>query len=405
MAALGAVVAGCNTNKVEGEGRLDPDGRVLVTRDDQATTVTGSRSLVTGDRVEVTDGNAKITLPGGDVLEVRPRSILVFDEGPDLRSGNVLITAAGPPRPVRAAGSQVDAIGATRIDATLALRVVSYGGQAVIRSGGLTLEVPALREASVPAVGVLRGTRPLAIDRNDAWDQRLLGDAASKEADLESRARGFTGQVGATNARSLGYYRNLLPGLDRELSFQQDDVDRLGRAIETANPAAGRFRAGDVLLGAAVALQGRRGAFADRLDGAAAFRAEGASWALIALDQQVPSIDGLLSLVDGAVNVAPLELAAPGSPAAVAAAATPQAPAPRPTSTPTTTRPGARASTPTTRPTRPASPTTSTTLPSPPQLPPPEETRPNLLVPLDPLLDSTLDPVANLLNDLLGNGR
>jgi len=402
-AAVTALVPGCRGGaKVEGEGRLDPNGRVVLTRDDQPATVSSSRSLVTGDVVEVGDGTAKVTLPGGDMLELRPRSILAFNRGPELRSGNVLVTAAGARRTVRAAGSQVDALGATRIDVTLALRVVAYGGRAVVRSGGRTLEVPALREASVPVIGVLRGPRPLAIDRADPWDRRFLGDAAAKEPDLESRARGFTGQVASRNANSLFYYRSVLPGLSGEPAFRQADVDHLGRAavIDAVEPVSTeRFRAGDVLLGAAIALQGRRGTFAERLAGATAFRSEGASWALVGLDQQVPSIDGLLRLVDGAVNVAPLELAAPGSWSSAPAVAEP-APA-RPTST---TVPPRAPSTTTTRPTRPA-PVPTTTLPPPLPQQRAQQTPPPLVLPIDPLLDAVVDPIVKLLNDLLGTGR
>jgi len=400
--ALATLLPGCRrTSKIEGEGRLDPNGRVVLTRDDKPATVTGSRSLETGDAVEVGDGSAKITLPGGDVLELRPRSILVMLRGPDLRSGNVLVTTTGRPRTVRAAGSQVDASGATRLDVTLALRVVSYGGRAVVRSGGRTLEVPALREASVPVVGVLRGPRPIAIDGADVWDRRFLGDAAAKESELESLARGFTGQVARANATSPAYYRSVLTGLNAA-EFRQAEVDRLGRAaVDTSVPAADeRFRAGDVLVGAAVALQGRRGTFADRLAGISAFRSEGASWGLICLDQQVPSIEALLRLVDGAVNAAPLELAAPGTRTTTPAGEPPPA---RPTTT--TTVPGAR-----------TTPTTSTTVPGPtgttprttPLLPaqqqqPPPPSPPPLVLPVVPLLDTVVDPVAKLLNDLLGN--
>jgi len=369
-------------------------------------TVNRSRSLVTGDVIEVGDGNAKVTLPGGDILELRPRSILVLNRGPELRSGNVLVTTAGSPRTVRAAGSQVDALGATRIDVTLALRVVAYAGRAVVRSGSRTVEVPALREASAPVVGVLRGPRPMAIDGADVWDQRFLGDAAAKESDLESRALGFTGQVSRANADSVAYYRSVLSGLNAQQEFRQADVDRLGRtAIDTVEPAATqRFRAGDVLVGAAIALQGRRGTFAERLSGAAAFRAEGASWALVSLDEQVPSIDALVRLVDSAVNIAPLELAAPGArttnpvvepPPARVTIMTPTPPIPRAKATTSTTAPTTKTTTPTTTP-----------LPLPPeQQQPPPPSRPALLLPVDPLLDATVDPVVKLLNDLLGSGR
>lgn len=387
------LMAACNRSNVQGEGRLDPEGRVLLTRNEKPSTVSRSRSLMTGDTIEVAEGTAKLTLPGGDVLELRNRSVMVLDRGPDLRSGTVLVTTAGPSRTLRAVGSQVDVSGAVRLDVTLALRVAVFSGYAVVKSGGRTFDVSSLREASVPVVGVLEA-RPLTINRDDAWDQRFLGDAALKEPDLESRARGFTGQVAFTDARSADYYRNLLPGLGAEPAFQQDDVERLGRPPGTQQGE--RLRAGEVLLGAAIALQGRRATFADRLDRAATFRAEGASWALVALDQQVPSIDGLLRLIDEAVNVAPLELAAPNSPAPAVAVVEP--PPARPTST--TAIPRRRVTTTTTaRPVRPAP--TTTTLP-PPQ---PRPTEPGTIVlPVDPVLDALTDPVVDLLNNLLGSG-
>lgn len=393
VVVVAALLAACNRSKVEGEGRLDPDGRVVLTRSDKPTTVDRSRSLSTGDIVEVAEGTAKVVLPGGDVLELRPKSVLLVDRGPELRAGSMLITAPGAPRPVRVAGNQVDAAGAVRLDVTLAVRIVVYGGYAVVKTGGRTYDIAALREGTVPVAGVLQG-RPLAINRDDAWDRRFLGEAALKESDLESRARGFTGQVSVLDAGSVTYYRNLLPGLSAEQAFQQDDVDRLGRP--PASPSGERLRAGEVLVGAAIALQGKRATFAERLDRGATFRAEGASWSLVALDQQVPSIDGLLRLIDGAVNVAPLELAS-SNPAPVAVVEPPPA---RPT---TTTAPLRRVSTTTT--TRPAArraPVTTTPTTLPPARPPP--TAPGTItLPVDPLLDSVTDPVVDLLNNLLGN--
>lgn len=390
VVSVSALMSACNRTKVEGEGRLDPDGRVLLTRGDKPLTVSRPRSLAPGDTLEVAEGTAKLTLPGGDVVEMRPRSVLVLDRGPDLRSGTVLVTTVGAPRTLRAAGSQVDASGAVRLDVTLALRVAVFGGYAVVRSGGRTFGVSALREASVPVVGVLEA-RPLTISRNDAWDQRFLEDAAVKEPDLESRARSFSGQVAADDAGSVAYYRNLLPGLGAEQSFGQDDVDRLGRPPGTQ--PGDRLRAGEVLLGAAIALQGKRASFAERLDRAATFRAEGASWALVALDQQVPSIDGLLGLVDAATNAAPLELAAPSTPPAPVAVLEP--PPARPT---TTTAPRRQTTTTTARVARPA-PTTTTTRPR--QQPQPADPG-TIVLPVDPLLDAVTDPVVDLLNNLLG---
>lgn len=390
--SVAVLLPGCRRAKVEGEGRLDPDGRVLLTRDDQQATVGRPRSLVTGDAVEVTQGTATITLPGGDVLELRPRTVVVLADGPDLRRGSVLVSADGAPRTVRAAGSQVDAAGRIRIDVALALRVVAYGGRAVLRSGGQSRDVPALREASVPVIGVLRGPRAMAIDRADPWDQRFLGDSAAKELELERLASGFTDNVSAANASSVAYYRTVLPTLKGESAFRQAEVDRLGRPALDAAQQAGtaRFRAGDVLLGAAIALQGRQGSFATRLARVTDFRALGASWSLVCLDEGV-AIGDLQDVLDDAINAAPLELAAPAS--RTGSILAPE-PLPARATTTTTTRPA----------TARATGTTSTTRAPQQQTPPPTQPqpRPPIILPVDPLLDALVDPVVKLLNDLLG---
>lgn len=400
-AVVAALAPGCSRNKVAGEGRLELEGgRVLLTRDDKPKTVARSISLVTGDTVEVTDGSAKVTFPGGDMLELPPRSIVRLRRGPEVRSGNVLVSTVGPARLIQAAGSQVEVMGSTRIDVSLALRVVTYRGGSVVKSGGRAVLVPALREVSVPVAGVLRGPRPLAIDPADAWDQRFLGDVVAKESDLESRARGFTGQVSSANAESVAYYQGLLPELVGERALRPIDLQGFGRS-PSERADVGRFRAGDVLVGAAIALQGQRGAFVDRLTGASAFRAEGASWALVSLDQEVPSIDSLLRLVDSAVNVAPLELAAPASrPPPVVVPVVPA-----PTRPPTTKSPETQTTTKTTTVAPPPT-TVRSPLPLPPdQLRDPQPTPPPLVIPLDRLLEAAIDPVVKLLNDLLGGRR
>jgi len=384
-----AVLVGCNpSTNPTGEGRLEPGSQVLIaTRGGRPVTTSRARPLQSGDSVEVFQGTAKVTLPDGQVLELQPRSVLVLDQGPELRSGDLLVTSpsgSAPTSPIRAAGSEVRASGATRITFVPALRVVSYQGTSTLRSGARQINVPALRTADVSLPGLLPGRpSPLTLDRADPWVGRFLREAVDGEAGLESRSRGFTSQVGARDASSPPFYSGLLPGLAAQAALQQDLVDRFGRA-QPDTPV----RAGEVLIGSIVALQGQRATFADRFAGAAAFRAEGASWALVAVDQQVPSIDAVLRMVDAAVNVAPLELAAPPPPPApepppTRATQTARPPAPRPTTTPATTSTAG-----------PAQPRTSTPVQAPPTTTAPA-------VRLDPLLDTTLDPIVALLADLL----
>ena len=386
---LAIAMIGCNrSSKVAGEGRLEPNGRVLLTESGrQPVTIARPRPLKAGDTIEVVEGTAKVLLPAGAEIELQPRSVLAFSRGPELRTGDLLITSSGSSGTVRAAGSDVGVDGSARVTLAPSLRVVTYQGTASVRSGGRGLDVPALRAAEVSLIGLLPGRpSPLVLDRADPWLGRFLAEATDKEDALESRSRGFSTQVSQREAASPAFYGNLLPGLPFPSEFDQDDVDRLGRAQPQAP-----VRSGEVLLGSAIALQGKRGTFAERLAGAAAFRAEGAAWALVAVDQQVPSLEALLRLIDGAVNAAPLELAA--APPVVAPAALPSEPPP------------ARATTTTRRPITRSSPTTSTTRPrptattTPPQ--PPPTSQPQLL-PLEPLLDSTVDPVVDLLAELLG---
>jgi len=386
VCGLAVALIGCNrTGKVRGEGRLEPAGRVLLTHvGHQAGTVDGSRTLEDGDVIELVEGAAKVTLPAGEVLELRPRSVMFFSRGPELRTGDLLVSSSGSSGSsgtIRAAGSDVVVTGAARITVAPGLRVVTYQGAASLRSGGRVLVVPALRSAEVQLIGLLPGRpSPLVLDRADPWVGRFLGEAADTEAALESRSRGFTGQVNQVDAASAAFYRALLPGLSSQSDFQPDAVDRLVRAQPEA---AG---AGEALVGSAIAIEGRRGTFTERLAGAAAFRGEGATWAVVAVDQQVPSLKALLRLVDGAVNAAPLELAAP--PPIVL----PGLPSARPPAVATTTtRPsGTRSSA-----------TTSTTRP--PARTQPPSTSPPPLHPLDPLVDATVDPVVGLLTDLLGH--
>ena len=393
------LLLGCKSDsRPVGEGRLDPASQVLLT--DQGgrpiTSIRG-RPLQRGDSLEVFEGTARITLPDGQELELQPRSVVVLDGGPELRRGDLLVTSRTtgmPTTPVRAAGSEVTVSGAARITVAPSLRVVAYQGTTSLRSGGRQLDVPALRSADVSLPGLLPGRpSPMVIDRADPWVSRFLRDVVESESGLESRSRGFTSQVGAKDASSPEFYLGVLPGLGAEPTLPRDALERLGRA-QPNTPV----RAGEVLVGSAIALQGRGGTISDRLTGAAAFRAEGATWALVAADQQVPSIDAVLRLVDGAVNVAPIELAAPAPPPPSPSPAAPIAPVTPAGGQTTTTRPPTTSRTPV-KPSSvpPPQPRVTTPAPAPPTAPPPA-------VQLDPLIDTTVDPIVDLLADLL-NGR
>src|SRR5207253_2816528 len=143
---------------------------------------------------------------------------------------------------------------------------------------------------------------PLRYRASDAWDRRFLADAIDLGRDLDARSRGITGQLGPDQGRTAGFYRLVLPGLDREADFSQAMLDTTTADLTT----------GERLVGAVIAIEGRRGSFARRWTSTFAFRADGAAWGLVALDQGVTRAGSLVTDLDLALG----RLTAPGAVAA-----------------------------------------------------------------------------------------
>ncbi len=361
--------------------RLSASGRVEVAAGAAAYhSVDGSRTLHAGDRVKVGSGKAVIRLNGDRQLELRNGSeveLAAAAGGTRLKSslvsGDLLVTAAGDGNPldVTVADSEVSvAGGAARLSRGSAATVASYTAGVTVASAGRSLQVPARRQVAVPAAGLLPGRpSPLIFKPGDSWDQRFLGDAIDLGNQLVARSRGFTAQLGPGEGRSAGFYRQILPALANEPSF---DVASLG---PDRSP-------GEALVGLAITVQGNRGSFADRLASVFAFHDDGAAWGLVALDQGV-SRAPLLSGVDEAIGRGPLSLAeAPpvvAAPAAGSTTPTPATPAPAPSGGDTI-----------------VTPTPSVASPSP--------TAPGA-GPLNtgaPLVDNTVNSLVDVLNGLLG---
>jgi hypothetical protein len=196
--------------------------------------------------------------------------------------------------------------------------VASYNARVTVASAGRSLDVPALRQVAVPAAGLLPGKpSPLIFRAGDAWDQRFLGDAIDLGNQLVARSRGFTAQLGPGEGHTTAFYRQILPALANEPSF---DVASLG---PDRSP-------GEALVGLAIAVTGTRGSFDDRVAAVFAFHDDGAAWGLVALDQGV-SRAPLLAGVDEAIGRGPLSVAeGRPQPAASAPARTGRAPATTP---------------------------------------------------------------------------
>lgn len=362
MAAVLAagVLAACNQPSVPVSGRLVvAEGQAEVGRPgEEREEVVGTRNLRVGEGVRVRDGSAVIELPGKRSIELRSGSDLELrataEPGasrPTLLGGDILVTSREQPLTVTAGAEEVVVIGVARISRALALVTAAYEGSSRVSSAARSLVVPALRQVAVPAAGLFPiRPAPLQFSADDTWDRRFLTDAMGLSTELQSLSRGFSAQVPKGEGRTVGFFRELLPRLASEPAFKQAWLD----------PARAP---GETLVGAAIALEGSRGSFADRWSAVFSFHDDGAPWGLVAVDQGVSRVP-LLETVDAALRRAPtnVALAKPGSPpAALPAPATARPPVAAPTApVPTTVAPPRPAPPPTVPP--PATPATPTTI-------------------------------------------
>lgn len=372
-----AVVAGvvvleaCSRDSVRaGEARLDPDGVVLVAEGAKPyKRVKDTRTIRDGDRVKVESGSAGLKLPTGD-LALRSGSELRLATAPELLAGDVLVLPAKSIS-VNSNGTEAVVVGAGRVTRDFTVTAASYDGAVVMRSGGATLNVPRFRQATVPAPGQLpRTPSPLQFRDGDAWDRRFLAEAIDLSAELDARSNGATARF-RNQGRTAGFYRTLFPDLEDEQQFDETLLDA-GRAP------------GEHIVGAGIALATNPGGqFAERWRQIFEFRGQGAAWGLVAMDQAVSRVPGLVGSIDQALGRVPLS----GNGTRTASA--PIRPGP---STPTTSTTSTTQTTRTT--TRPTPPTTPTTEPEP-IVPIPDP--PDTGLPIDEPGDDVVDILDGLL--------
>lgn len=352
---LCATIGACDRGS-DGPGlRLDVEGRAEVTGGgERPEVVEGRHTLQVGQKAKLVSGTAVVDLGGEAKVELRPGSELEAREadggpGPGVRpafvAGDFLVTAGSERVAVDASGATVRVLrGSAKVSRGLSLLTAVYQGSADVETGGRAITVPALRQVAVPAVGLVPGSAsPLEPSPSDPWDLRFLAEAIELSEQLLARSRGFTGQLQGADGRSPAFFRQLLPGLATEPAFD----------VPAFNP---QRPPGENLVGAAIAVEGRLGTFPERLANVFGFRDQGASWGLVALDQQVERLP-LLEEVDGAIGrraiVSPPPTAPPAPPPQVNAPTTPRTVPPRRTATATTTTtvaPPAPSTTPTTLP-------------------------------------------------------
>jgi hypothetical protein len=397
-----AVVAHGPAGVPSAGARVRVDGRATVVHLDGSTERLATGDIVrAGEEVRVDEGSVVLDLADGGTLEGRAGeergTRVVVDTVPELVAGDLLVVGDRG-LAVDAAGTIVSAVGdgsAAQVARGLSIAVGAYRGAFEVDSAGQERTVPAYRQLAIASLGrPPAAPDPLEVDRSDSWDRRFLGAAMDISDTLDRLSTVFSGRAPAGFSTSATAVRAVLPGLADEAA--------LTRLLTDTRPA------GEVLVGAAIAMLGRRGSFAERWDAVFDFRTGGAEWGLVAADQGVGS--AVLDTVRGAVNAsADQEVAAPvttaGPPTATTGGTSPGTTgATTPGTTPTTPPP----TTPTTPPptTPPPTPTIPTpTLPvPPPPLPQPPEDDGGDIVPdtgVD-VIDDVVQPVEDLLDGLLG---
>ena len=397
LACLGATaLAACSRSTIQpGNARLSFDrARVqLASAGSGFKSVTDGATLRTGDRVRVVTGEAEMQLPRRARLLLREGTQVIVGRQPTLTAGDAVAEVEDVPLTVRSAGSTATVHqGASRIRGGLALTAGVYEGSARVQSAGSSLDVPALRQAAIASFGVVPAA-PSALEYSDTdqWDQRYLGVAIEIGRELQAKSDGFSSQLRTGEGMTPGFYDILLPDLpDRALTGCPAALD--GSLGEGRRP-------GEVLVGTALALQGRTGSFSVRCKDAFAFRDDGATWGLVALDQSVRSLPAIRERLESAIGRLPTEatisaLAPPADlgrsadlapPAVVEPLPEPTAAGPAPSPTPAPT-PGP----------------TPVPVPTVPGLEPVTPLLPTVPDPTEGLLTPVTDLVGNLLGGLLG---
>lgn len=368
LAAVLAVslLAGCGEDDVpEGSAAVTVTGTVEITPPGEAARqLTNGTTVDEGTLVTVREGVASLDLGSGRQLDLRPgppASSVLVGPVPELVAGDALL-ADGFPASVRLGDAVVSADGPTRVRAASPAgpaSVTAYVGTATVRSAdGVETQVAPLHTLIVDT----GAQAPLRYQAVDAWDRRFLGSSVAFGDRLDALARGYTADLQPNTRRSVEFYTRVLPALADESEFSEELIDT-------------EREAGEVLVGASLALAGTDGPFRDRWDRVFAFRDAGASWGLVALAEGVTTTS-VLDTIELAVGVSPLS----DDPrqTTTTTAPPPTSGAPQPTAP--TTVPG------------PTTPPVTTPPTAPPTSPPSDE---------GGLLDDILTPVGAVLDELL----
>ena len=291
VVALGLVAGSCSDDGPGAdEARLRVDGQATVTDGDGAVeVVTDEATLSFGDTLVVDEGTATMELAAGQQYELRAGdvdSVVLVGSPPTLLAGDALVSG-GFPAAITYETTTLSAQGALKVRAGVP-SASAYAGRARISGAGDLAEVVGLRQVVLTPSAA---AEPLVYDPSDPWDRRFLGEAIAFGQRLEALARGFTGELQPGGGRTVSFFESVIPALADEQEFSADLL--------------GDRAPGETLVGASIAVQGRDGTFRERWEEIFAFRGAGAAWGLVALDQGVSSAP-VIETIELAIADAPL---------------------------------------------------------------------------------------------------
>jgi hypothetical protein len=276
----GLVVAGVDSvdrNKVApGTARLEPSGLVEVSvAGAPFVRASHGRTLRASDQVRVIDGRAVLELTKSKV-ELRAGSVLTIHDKDQptaisLDDGDLLVEAGrGDTVAIDGGTAVVKVAGSAKLRRGVSLAAGVYTGTARFERNDQGLNVSQYRQAAVVGTGILPpAAEPLSLAQSDEWDRRMLGPVMALDEQLLLITQAF--EADAPAAVGPETYKEWVP---RAAGLPLTPEMLAGRAV------------GENLIGVTlVALD--KGDFLTRFQSIFGFRAEGASWGLVAADRAI----------------------------------------------------------------------------------------------------------------------
>jgi hypothetical protein len=277
----GVVVAGVDrvdrSQVKEGTARLEASGLVEVSVGGAPfIKASHGRTLGAKDQVRVVDGSAVLDLPHSSKVELRSGSQVTVNgtTTPEvsLDQGDLLVEAGqGDTVSVDGGVSLVSVAGDAKLRRGVSLAAGVYEGTARLQRNEQGLSIPQYRQAAVVGTGIMpQAPEPLSLSPTDEWDRRLLGPVMALDEQLTLFAHTF--EASAPASPDPDFYKAISPTV---------------AALPITPQLIGGRAPGENLIGLTLVGLDSKGTFVDRFQQVFGFRAQGASWGLVAADQAI----------------------------------------------------------------------------------------------------------------------